>query len=82
MTSINREEHYTMPSSKNYIRDYKKECEWEKGRYIRVHAKLDLAAGEALQRILKHRNILFIEWIREKIQADSSTPPEAPANII
>ena len=67
-----------MPSSENYKRDYKKETEWEKGRYHRVHAKLDLAAGEALQRILKHRDIAFMTWIREKIKADDPAPPETP----
>ena len=67
-----------MPSKKNYVRDYKKENEWEKGRYVRIHAKLDLAAGEALQRILKHRSISFMEWIREKIKTDDSPPSETP----
>ena len=65
-----------MPSRKNYVRDYEKEAEWEKGRYIRVHAKLDHAAGEALQRILKQRDISFMTWIREKIASDDPAPPE------
>ena len=47
------------------MRDYKKELEWEKGKYKRLVAKIDKDLAEEF---LKQLNKPFSTWLREQIK--------------
>lgn len=46
-------------------RNYKKENEWKKNKYIEIRANIDRDLGEQLKAKLQKENLSVAEWIRQ-----------------
>ena len=49
-------------------RNYQKENEWEKTKYIRIQSKIDKELGIAFKTKLKEKNINLSSWLKKEIE--------------